>query len=149
MMRRHASALAPFALVPSALILGLALLVAACGSSSNDAGSNDAGDSASPTNVPATSAVVAPSSSAPAGQIGSIGDAVEVAAGAPAQANDAACVADRQTLEAAAEMYLTLNGVEPASQNDLLDAGLIKELSPRFEITPDGVLVPAPGSPCT
>jgi hypothetical protein len=99
--------------------------------------------------LPAASAVVAPSSSAPAGQVGSIGDAVEVAAGAPAQANDAACVADRQTLEAAAEMYFTLNGVEPASQNDLLDAGLIKEPSPRFEIAPDGLLVPAPGSPCT
>ncbi len=133
-----------FALVPSAFILSLALLVAACGSSSNTAD-----DSASPTAVAVTVPVVVPTTSAPTGQVGSIGDAVEVAAGAPAQANDAACVADRQTLESAAEMYLTLNGVEPASQNDLLDAGLIKEPSPRFEITLDGVLVPAPGSPCT
>ncbi len=54
-----------------------------------------------------------------------------------------------QTLDHGAEMYFTLNGAEPTSQNDLLDAGLIKEPSPWFEITPDGVIVPAPGSPCS
>jgi hypothetical protein len=138
MTRRPVSVLVP------GFVLVLALFAGACGSSSSNAD-----DSASPASVPAASAVVAPISSAPAGQVGSIGDAVEVAAGAPAQANDAACVADRQTLEAAAEMYFTLNGAEPASQNDLLDAGLINEPSPRFDFAPDGVLVPAPGSPCT
>jgi hypothetical protein len=138
MTRRPVSVLVP------GFVLGLALLVGACGSSSNDAG-----DSPSPTIVAATSPVVGPTSSAPAGEVGSIGDAVEVAAGAPAQANGAACVTDRQTLETATEMYLTLNGAEPASQNDLLDAGLIKEPSPRFEITTEGVIVPAAGSPCT
>ncbi len=81
--------------------------------------------------------------------VGSLGDAVEVMAGAPAQADAAACDVDRQTLGTAIDAYYVLHGADPASQNDLLTDQLIRELSPRFEITPDGVIVPAPGSPCT
>ncbi|HYN32597.1 MAG TPA: hypothetical protein VES40_08230 [Ilumatobacteraceae bacterium] len=81
-------------------------------------------------------------------KVGSFGDAVEVAAGAPAGADDAACAADRQTLETATEMFYSLNGAEPTSQDDLVATGLIAELSPRFVITPEGVIEPAPGSPC-
>ncbi len=46
-------------------------------------------------------------------------------------------------------MYLALNGSLPTSQDDLLDAQIITERSVRFEISANGDIVPAPGSPCT
>ncbi len=33
-------------------------------------------------------------------------------------------------------------------QQELVDAQLIRELSVRFDVNADGVIVPAPGSPC-
>lgn len=85
---------------------------------------------------------------APGDGVGSVGDAVEVAAGAPAEADAAACTADRQTLELAIETYEVLNGIPPADQAVLVTDQLIKEPSLRFEVT-DGVIAPAPGSPCS
>jgi uncharacterized protein (UPF0333 family) len=80
--------------------------------------------------------------------ISNIAEGMAVAVSAPAMADDAACVVDRQMLETASEYYLTLNGTPPPNQQALVDAEIISELSPRFEITPEGVVVPAPGSPC-
>jgi hypothetical protein len=125
----------------SVLVLGLALVASACGSPARD--SDDSGRASVPD---ATIGAATPTTSA--GQGGGIGGAIKVIAEAPGQANDAACAIEVQTLTTASEAFHVLNGAEPTSQNDLLDAGLIKEPSPWFEITPDGVLVPAPGSPC-
>jgi hypothetical protein len=80
--------------------------------------------------------------------VGSIGDAVEVMAGAPGQADDAACAADRQALATAQEYFLALNSRLPTSQAELVEQQMIREPSPRFEITPEGEIVPASGSPC-
>lgn len=118
------------------VVIGVATLLSACGSTSGDSAAG-AGD-----------ANAAVDTASPDGKVGSIGDAIEVAAGAPAKADAAACDVDRQTLESAAEIYLTLNGTPPPSQQALVDAALLRELSPRFEITPEGVIVPVPGSPC-
>ncbi len=80
---------------------------------------------------------------------GSLRDAMEVAAGAPGDAADAACTIDRQTLQVAVEAYELLNGTLPTTQQELLDAQMIRELSVRFEITAEGAVVAAPGSPCS
>ena len=80
---------------------------------------------------------------------GSIGDAVEVAAGALGDADVAACSVDHQTIQTAVEAYELLNGALPASQQELVDAQLIREPSVRFEISPEGAVVASPGSPCT
>ena len=80
------------------------------------------------------------------GDCNSNGDCM--AAGAPAKADAAACVTDRQTLELAVDTYEALNGVPPADQAVLVTDQLITEPSPRFDVT-DGVIAPAAGSPCT
>ena len=134
MTRRHASL----------VVLGIALLVSACGSSPR--GTDESG----PASVPdATIGSQTPTTSPPADQGGGIGGAIKVIAEAPGQANDAACAIEVQTLTTASEAFYALNGAEPTSQNDLFEAGLIREPSPWFEITPDGVIVPAPESPCS
>jgi hypothetical protein len=127
-----------------ALLLAAVVTFAACGSASDT--DTDAASASIDGDVVAVGAAPAP---APPGDgVGSLGDAVEVAAGAPGQATDAACPIDRQTIETALEAYEILNGALPTSQQDLLDAQLIRELSVRYEITAEGAIVPAPGSPC-
>jgi hypothetical protein len=134
MTRRHASV----------VVLGIALLVSACGSSPG--GSDDSGLVSAPD---ATIGSQAPATSPPSNQGGGIGGAIKVIAEAPGQANDAACAIEVQTLTTASEAFDALTGAEPTSQNDLFEAGLIREQSPWFEITADGVITPVPGSPCT
>jgi len=121
------------------LIVGLAAVASGCGSSES---------ASTPTTGPPAVIASALPDPGPGDGVGGIGDAVEVAADAPAQADDASCAVDRQTLETAAEVYLGLNGTLPQSQNALLEAQLIREPSPRFEITAEGMIVPAPGSTC-
>jgi len=124
------------------LLIGVVAL-AACGSSGDtDANSTSAsidGD------VVAVGAAPAPESD---GGGGGIAGAIEVIAGAPGDADVAACELDQQTLQSAIDTYEILNGALPTSQQDLMDAQMIRELSVRFEIAPDGSLVPGPGSPC-
>ena len=131
----------------AALVL-VVVALAACGSSSGSDTSSDGatvdGDEVAVGEAPAP--VTTPASG---DGVGSIGDAVEVAAGAPDDASAAACTIDRQTLESAVETYELLNGALPATQQELLDAQMIREPSVRYEITADGAVVPAPGSPCT
>jgi hypothetical protein len=135
----------------SVLALAVAAAVlAGCGSG------DDAAGGAVPANVEgsvvavgdAVVAVGAAPAPLPTDGVGSIGDAVEVAAGAPGEAADAACTLDRQALEAAAETYELLNGAPATSQQELVDAQMIREPSVRFDIAADGTVVPAPGSPC-
>jgi hypothetical protein len=45
-------------------------------------------------------------------------------------------------------LYLALNGSPPATQQTLVEAQILTEPTARFEITSDGAIVPAPGSPC-
>jgi hypothetical protein len=125
----------------AALVLVATATLAACGSS-NDADSGSASAAIGNAEV-AVGAAPLPAAS------GGIAEAVAVAAGAPGEAADAACTLDRQALEAAAETYELLNSAVPTSQQDLLDAQMIREPSIRFDISADGAVVPAPGSPCT
>lgn len=128
----------------SVVVLGLALLVSACGSSPR--GSDQSGLASPPD---ASTGVQTPATSSPSNQGGGIGAAIKVIAEAPGQADDAACAIEVQTLTTASEAFYTLTGGEPTSQDDLFEAGLIRETSPWFEIGPDGVIVPAPASPCS
>jgi len=123
------------------LVLVASSLLAACGSS------GDADTGAEPADVDGTVVAVG-GAPLPDDGVGSLGDAVEVAAGASDDAGVAACAVDRQTLELATEAYEMLNGALATSQQDLLDAQMILERSPRFVIDAAGAVTPAPGSPC-
>ena len=123
------------------LVLAATAVLAACGSSS---GSDSGSDSA----IIDGDVVAIGAAPLPGDGVGSLGDAVEVAAEAPEDASGTACTVDRQTLELAAETYELLNSTAPTSQQDLLDAQMILEPSARFMIDADGAVVPAPGSPC-
>lgn len=127
------------------LLIGATVAISACGSSGDSAPTETA--ETADTSGAAAVTVTVPVPSTGDG-VGSLGDAVEVMAGAPGQAGDAACEVDRQTLTTAEELFLTLNARMPTSQAELVEQQLIKEPSPRFEITADGEIVPAPGSAC-
>ena len=45
-------------------------------------------------------------------------------------------------------LALALNGSLPPTQDALVEAQILSERSTRFEITAEGAIVPAPGSPC-
>jgi hypothetical protein len=127
----------------SAAVLVAALLaLTACGSS-NDSDTTAGGATADGDAVAVGAAPTAPSGA------GNLGDAVKVAAGAVDDATAAVCPIDRQTLETAVDAYELLNGELPTSQQELLDAQLILEVSVRYDITAEGAVVPAVGSPCT
>ena len=80
--------------------------------------------------------------------VGSISDAVEVAAGAPAQAEAAACGVDRQTIETAVELFAATTGAAPTSEQDLVDAGILHDVTAGWDLAADGSIVPAPGGAC-
>ena len=121
--------------------VALVTLAAACG------GSDSRSDG---TRVPDAGGGVAAATTATApSDVGTFGDAVEVAAGAPAAAGGVACDVTRRMLETASEVYLTINAAPPPDQLALVDSGMIEELSAWFEVTADGAVVPAPGRPCS
>ncbi len=123
-----------------------AATLAGCGSS----GDTDTAASASVDgDVVGVGAAPTPAPPAPGVGAGSIGDAVEVAAGALGDADVAACSVDHQTIQTAVDTYELLNGELPASQQELVDAQLIREPSVRFEISSEGAVVAPPGSPCS
>jgi len=124
------------------LLIAATVGISACGSS----GDSDSGSASAAIGDEEVAVGAAP---LPGDGVGSIGDAVAVAAEAPGDASAAACTVDRQTLELAAETYELLNSAAATSQQDLLDAQMILEPSQRFVITAEGMVVPAPGSPCT
>ena len=127
----------------AAIVLNAVATLAGCGSS------NDADTAASASvdgDVVSVGAAPAPGDGNGAG---GIAGAVEVAAGALGDADVAACSVDRQAIQTAVETYELLNGALPASQQELIDAQLIREPSVRFEISPEGAVVASPGSPCS
>jgi hypothetical protein len=130
-----------------AVIISIAVAtLAGCASNDSDPGAASAdvdGD------VVGVGAAPAPAPSPAGDGVGSIGDAVEVAAGALGGADVAACSVDHQTIQAAVDAYELLNGELPTNQQDLVDAQLIREPSVRFEISPVGAVVASPGSPCS
>ena len=121
-------------------VIAAVSVVGACGASGDGAGDPTA---ATTPGVDATAVT-----SAPPGRLGGIGGAVQVAVEGLAGADAAACDLDHRMLEDASALYLALNGSPPATQQALVDAQILTEPSPRFEITSDGAIVPAPGSPC-
>jgi hypothetical protein len=135
----------------SAAAIAAVFALAACGSSGGS--DTDAGGATVEGAEVAVGAAPAPvTATAPAADGGdgggSIGDAIEIAAGAPGDASDAACTIDRQTLESAVLTYEVLNGALPTSQQELIDAQVIRELSVRYDVTADGTVVAATGGPC-
>ncbi|HUS43103.1 MAG TPA: hypothetical protein VMY16_10580 [Ilumatobacteraceae bacterium] len=132
----------------AALVLVLVVAtLAACGSS-NDTDTKSTSATVESGAVAVGDAPAPPAAPASGDDVGSIGDAVDVAAGAPGEAEATACTIDRQTLESAVETYELLEGAVPSSQQELLDAQMIGEQSVRYDISADGVVVPAPGSIC-
>jgi len=126
----------------AALAVVLAVLAAGCAGSDTGA---EATPGATVTAGP-TSSIAPPTE--PHGDVGSLSDAAEVAAGALAGASSAACDVSRRVLETASEMYLMLNGAPPPNQLALVEEGLIERVSTLLEVTADGAVVPAPASPC-
>ena len=83
-----------------------------------------------------------------AGDIADPIDVAEVGVTAIAQADVMACQSDRTVLETAIDAYDALQGTSPTSDADLVTAGLLREESTLWDVTPDGSIVPAPGSTC-
>lgn len=131
-----------------AILVVSTLAFAACGSSNES--DTSAGSATVDGDVVAVGSAPLPGDSDDGGDGGGgIGGALEVAVGALDDADAAACTADRQALQAATETYEILNGTLPTSQQELLDAQMIREVSVRFEITAEGDIVAAPGSLCS
>jgi|GEM_PF-3483376 len=123
------------------LLVTVTAALAACGSSG---GSDSVAGSAT-----VDGAVVAVGAAPlPGDAVGSIGDAVEVAAGAPAQVNAAACDVDRQTIETADELFYVTTGADPTSEQNLVDAGILQDVTVGRDLAADGSIVPAPGGAC-
>ncbi len=128
-------------------VIALAALLSACGSSSDTADTDGQATNASADDTIGGAQAPAATTAAPA-QAGGIAGAVQVAVGALNGADTAACDLDHRMLEDASQVYLALNGSLPATQDALVEAKILTEPSARFEITADGAIVPAPGSPC-
>jgi len=123
------------------LLVTVTAALAACGSS----GDSDVGAGSATVDGAVVAVGAAP---LPGDAVGSIGDAVEVAAGAPAQANAAACGVDRQTIDTAVELFSATTGTGPTSEQDLVDAGILQDVMVGWDLAADGSIVPAPGGAC-
>ncbi len=130
----------------AALVLATVATLAACGSS----GDSDTSSASATVDGDVVAVGDAPAPAPPSDDGGGgISGAIEIMVGAPGDASVAACTIDRETLGTAVQAYELLNGALPTSQQDLLDAQMIREVSVRYDISADGVVVPAAGSPCT
>jgi hypothetical protein len=118
------------AVVGVASTVAVLALISGCGS--GDAGPSGVGTQDAP----------AAAASAPQG-------AIEILAGAPGAAAAAGCDATRDTLELAVVAYVALHGAAPTDQSDLIDAQVVREPTPWFDIAADGEIRPSPGSPCS
>jgi hypothetical protein len=58
------------------------------------------------------------------------------------------CNADRRTLEVAAEAYSAQFGEWPVDEKDLVATGMLRTVSPAYDLEADGAVVPAPGGGC-
>jgi len=123
------------------LLIAVTAALAACGPSDD----SDVGAGSATVDGAVVAVGAAP---LPGDAVGSIGDAVEVAAGAPAQANAAACDIERQTIGTAVELFYATTGADPTSEQDLVDAGILQDVMVGWDVAADGSIVPAPGGAC-
>lgn len=64
-------------------------------------------------------------------------------------ASDASdCESQRRTLEIGVEAYSLKFGELPRSEKDLVTSGLLRDVSPGFDLDEDATVVPAPGGGC-
>lgn len=77
-----------------------------------------------------------------------MGYSAKLPAQPPAAGPAPACASDRKTLETAIEAYWANTGVPPASEDDLVSAGLLHGQSDGFDITADGGVVVVSGGAC-
>ncbi|MBI5090526.1 MAG: hypothetical protein HZB15_17160 [Actinobacteria bacterium] len=59
------------------------------------------------------------------------------------QVSGVACQADRATLEVAIEAYVALYGDAPVDEQQLVDAGLLRDVVPGWDLGANGAVVPA------
>jgi len=123
------------------LLVTVTSTLAACGSSGDS-------DSVAGSATVDGAMVAVGAAPVPGDAVGSISDAVEVAAGAPAQANAAACDVDRQTIGTAVELFAATTGADPTSEQDLVDAGILQDVMAGWDLASDGSIVPAPDGAC-
>jgi hypothetical protein len=64
------------------------------------------------------------------------------------QASAMTCDADFKTLTIAVEAFTAMEGRAPLHEDELV-GNFLREPSVVFDISPDGLVVPAAGSPCT
>ena len=65
--------------------------------------------------------------------------------------NPASCTADYRTMQVAVETYLAIGGVEPVTEQQLVDEQLLRTEFDTFDLTVDGaatVVVATPGGAC-
>jgi hypothetical protein len=88
-------------------------------------------------------------------------DAVDAAPAAPApggtvadgqvfqQVSSQVCGVERRTIELAVEAFYAIEGRYPTTERELVDAQVLREEVTSYDVAPDGVITPAPGSTCT
>lgn len=93
--------------------------------------------------------------------VGSTADATDTLGGAPLekaavevtdpgifdQVNAVTCDVELKTLEVAIDAFTAMEGRPPVDETELVGT-YIREASVGFDISPEGLPVPAPGSPC-
>jgi hypothetical protein len=65
------------------------------------------------------------------------------------QLGDVACAADLKTLLTAVDAFDALQGRLPASEDELVQTGLLRQASATHDVTPTGAVVPTAGSGCS
>jgi hypothetical protein len=63
-------------------------------------------------------------------------------------ASAAACEADYNVMRTAIDAYLTMHGEGEATEQDLIDAGLLREPSRLYDVGPHNTVVASPESGC-
>lgn len=66
-----------------------------------------------------------------------------------ADVSEVACRNDRDVVTAAVEAYVLLTPPTPVDEATLVEERFLREASAWYDVEPDGVVVAAPGSPCT
>lgn len=75
-------------------------------------------------------------------------DQVDAKVEAVSAASTIQCSTDRRIMDTAIETYITLIGVTPTSEDDLVAEGVIREQSPSYNVDSSGTVVADPTGPC-
>jgi hypothetical protein len=127
------------------VLIAATAALAACGSS----GDSDSGaDSATGSATVGTAVVAVGAAPVPGDVAGSLGDAVEVLAGATDLATRELCTIEQQTIEIAVEAFYASTGADPTTEQDMVDAGILVDVIAGWDLAADGSIVPAPGGAC-